>query len=120
MSISRRDFSKALLAGIATSQLLPIPSSSASQKLAMPGAFRGRVVSVHHPASIIANRYSADAVHQMVSKGMMELTGAPGAAEAWRVFFEPGDVVGIKLNGVGAPYVRSAPEVLQEIIAGLG
>ena len=52
-------------------------------------------------------------------KGMVELTGAPDWVAAWRQFFEPGDVVGIKLNPVGQPEVISSPEVLHEIIAGL-
>ena len=34
---------------------------------------------------------------------MMELTGADGWVDAWRQFFEPGDVVGIKVNPVGQP-----------------
>jgi hypothetical protein len=50
---------------------------------------------------------------------MMELTGAPSPEEAWRFFFKPGDVVGLKLNPVGRPFVMSAPEVVVEIIEGL-
>jgi uncharacterized protein (DUF362 family) len=49
----------------------------------------------------------------------MELTGAPSLVDAWRVFVEPGDVVGIKLNPVGRPFCMSAPEVVQTIIEGL-
>src|SRR5438270_11191865 len=55
----------------------------------------------------------------MISRGMMELTEAPAAVEAWRKFFSPGDVVGIKLNPVGFPHIVSAPEVLHPIVAGL-
>jgi hypothetical protein len=55
----------------------------------------------------------------MMHKGMMELTGAPSPQEAWRVFFGPADVVGVKLNPVGRPYVISAPEVFLEIVEGL-
>jgi hypothetical protein len=40
-------------------------------------------------------------------------------AAAWRYFFEPGDVVGIKLNPVGRPFVMSSPEVVQAIVNGL-
>jgi uncharacterized protein (DUF362 family) len=52
-------------------------------------------------------------------RGMQELTGADGWVDAWKRFFEPGDVVGIKVNPVGMPHVISAPEVLREIIAGV-
>ena len=94
---------------------MPAPTAA----LGIPGPYRGRVVSVYHPACIVSGQYQAEPVRQMIAKGMMELTGAPSPAEAWRAFFGPGDVVGIKLNPVGQPYVISAPEVLREIIEGL-
>ena len=56
----------------------------------------------------------------MMRRGIMELTGAPSWTEGWRALFEPGDVVGIKVNPVGQPFLISAPEVFQEIVAGLG
>ncbi len=68
---------------------------------------------------MIDRKYQRDAVRGMLNKGMMELTGAPTPQEAWRFFFEPGDVVGLKLNPVGRPAVMSSPEVVQEIVAGL-
>jgi len=46
------------------------------------------------------------------------MTAAVIWVAAWRAFFEPGDVVGVKLNPVGAPDVASCPEVFHEIIAG--
>src|ERR1035437_10637417 len=72
--------------------------------LGIPGAFRGKVVEVRHPGSLISGQYQREPVRAMVRKGMMELTGAPSSAEAWRYFVEPGDVVGIKVNPVGQPY----------------
>jgi uncharacterized protein (DUF362 family) len=55
----------------------------------------------------------------MFRQGMTGLTGASDSKAAWSAFFEPGDVVGIKVNPVGAPHVISSPEVLNEIIGGL-
>jgi len=55
----------------------------------------------------------------MMERGLRELTGAESWPDAWRRFFQPGDVVGIKLNPVGAPYLISAPEVLHPILDGL-
>jgi hypothetical protein len=122
--ISRRQCLRAALAGSAA--LAPLASSfqvsSAADlsRLAMPGPFRGRVVSVHSPSSIAAGKYNAEAVHRMVQKGMTALTGADDAAAAWKYFFERGDVVGIKLNPVGqSSRVVSSAETLREIIAGL-
>lgn len=88
-------------------------------KWSMPGLHPARVVRVAHPGSIVNGAYQRQPVREMVTRGMMELTGAPDVTSAWRAFFEPGDVVGIKLNPVSRPYVISAPEVVQEIIAGL-
>jgi uncharacterized protein (DUF362 family) len=63
---------------------------------------------------------------------MCQLTGADHPEEAWKRFFEPGDVVGIKVNPVGrAPRSGepgrvpgavgsvSSPEVLLEVVRGL-
>lgn len=119
MDLRRRQlFTGALAAaGFATlrerSQAAPLP-------LGIPGPYRGRVVGVEHPASIISGKYQREPVRDMIRKGLMELTGAPSATEAWRVFFQKGDVVGIKVNPVGQPYVISAAEVFQELVAGLG
>ena len=104
-----------LLAGVSVSRA---PAATAG-KLGIPGPYRGRVVAVEHPGSIVSGQYQAAAVRQMMDQGMTQLTGAPTATEAWRAFFEPGEVVGIKVNPVGQPYLISAPEVLHAIIDGL-
>ncbi len=96
-----------------------VSSKADRSKLAIPGLYRGRVVAVEHPGCIVSGQYQAEPVRAMMRKGMAELTGAPSWAEAWRQFAAPGDVVGIKVNPVGAPHVISAPEVLREIIDGL-
>ncbi|MBM3813216.1 MAG: DUF362 domain-containing protein [Acidimicrobiia bacterium] len=112
-AISRRDFALASLgasASVALAQTAQTSSRADASRLSMPGLFRGRVVAVHHPA---------DAVPAMFERGMRELTGAPDKTAAWKLFFEPGDVVGIKLNPVGMPYVINRADVTREIIAGL-
>jgi uncharacterized protein (DUF362 family) len=88
-------------------------------KWSVPGLYPGRVVRVEHPGSIVSGAYQREPIREMMRRGMTELTGAPDWVQAWRMFFQPGDVVGIKLNPVSRPYVMSAPEVVQEIIAGL-
>lgn len=99
----------------------------ARPEFGIPGAFPGRVVEVHHPGSVgDDNRVNADAVRSMMSRGMRELTGADHEQAAWRRFFEPGDVVGIKVNPVGFSDRKkglassiSSPEVLVEVVEGL-
>lgn len=90
-----------------------------SGKLGIPGPYPGRVVAVHHPGCIIKNRYQQKPLRQIMHQGMMNLTGAETPAEAWRVFFEPGDVVGVKVNLSAMTVMISSPKVLHEIIAGL-
>ncbi len=85
----------------------------------MPGPYPGKVVAVHHPACIVDGKYQARPIEDVMHKGMMELTGAPGWQDAWRVFFEAGDVVGIKVSPVGGPNLCSDALVLHQIIAGL-
>jgi hypothetical protein len=94
-------------------------SRSTANKLTIPGPYRGRVISVAHPGSIIAGRYQREACEKMIRKGMMELTGAPDHIAAWRTFVQPGEVIGIKLNPVGRPNVISSPEMVQVIISHL-
>lgn len=94
-------------------------ATAQTARLGIPGPYPGRVVAVHHPRSYAGDRYDATAVRAMIDRGMMSLTGAPSAAEAWRVFFQPGDVVGLKLNPVGQPFVISSPKVVHAIIDGL-
>jgi uncharacterized protein (DUF362 family) len=96
-----------------------VSSKADASRLAMPGLFRGRVVAIEHPGCILQGRYQAEPVQQMMRKGMTDLTGTGGWVDAWRLFVEPGDVVGIKVNPVGQPHVISAAEVVREIIAGL-
>ena len=117
MTQQRRDFLKSTF--LAAGAAYPARQAAAATKLGIPGPFRGRVVSVDHPGSILAAGYQREQVRRMMHKGMMELTGAPSPQEAWRFFFQPGDVVGVKLNPVGQPHVISAPEVVREIVDGL-
>src|SRR5229473_2551183 len=120
MAATRRHCLTSLAGGLATAQLSAQVSSKAdSTKLAMPGLYRGRVIAVQNPAAIVSGQFQREPIRQMIRKGMAELTHTDGGADAWRQFFGPGDIVGIKLNPVGQPHVMSSAEVVREIIAGL-
>jgi hypothetical protein len=88
-------------------------------KLGIPGPYPGRVIEARNPAMIKDGVKNREAVRQTVARGMKELTGADDAVEAWRTFFEPGDVVGIKMNPVGNPLANSSSELMLEVIEGL-
>ncbi len=120
MGSTRRHCLKSLAAGLGAAPLAAQVSSKAdASKLAMPGLYRGRVIAVESPASIVSGQFQREPIRQMIRKGMAELTGTDGGADAWRQFVQPGDVVGVKVNPVGKPHVISSPEVVREIIAGL-
>lgn len=94
----------------------PIPKPS---PMGMPGLFPGRVVEVHNPKAIVNNHVSQPIIRQMLDRGMRELTGESSSATAWKRFFSPQDVVGIKINPSGAPTCYSSPEIVKEIIHSL-
>jgi hypothetical protein len=87
--------------------------------LGLPGPYPGRVVEVRNPAMIREGKKDRDAIKAAVDRGMVGLTGADDAVEAWRTFFEPGDVVGIKMNPVGKPLANSSSELMLEVVEGL-
>src|SRR5436853_6973670 len=107
-----------LLAGAAAA-LIPTVSVAEpddSAKFALPGPFRGRVVEVTHPGSVVNHKVRQEPVKEMMRRGMMSLTGAADEAAAWKRFFKPGDVVGIKVCPVGRPRSVRQPETMLDVI----
>jgi hypothetical protein len=94
-------------------------SKAERSRLALPGLYRGRVIAIEDRRSIVSGQYQAATIRDMMRRGMTELTGDAGWVDSWRRFFEPGDVVGIKVNPVGQPHVISDASVVHEIIEGL-
>ena len=84
----------------------------------MPGPYPGRVVSVKSPKAVDTSTGKADetVVRKMMSQGMRTLTGAATTTDAWRRFFQPSDVVGIKVNCGGYPHCISAYEIVAEVV----
>jgi uncharacterized protein (DUF362 family) len=87
----------------------------------MPGPYPGSVISVKADNSIDSETEKVDptVVAEMVRRGMTALTGEPTARDAWRKFFSPSDVIGIKVNCSGAPGICSHPQVVAEIVRNL-
>jgi hypothetical protein len=91
---------------------------TAAGGLGMPGPYPGQVVSVKSDKALDpgGERVDADVVREMMARGMCALVGEKDAAAAWRRFFEPADVVGIKVNCGGRPWVVSSPVVVAEVV----
>jgi hypothetical protein len=85
-------------------------------KMAAPGLYPGQVVEARNPAMCRSGIRDGAAIRSTLDKGMKELTGATDAVEAWKHFFEPGDVVGIKVVPNGQPDAHSSFEIVLEVI----
>jgi hypothetical protein len=87
----------------------------------MPGPYPGRVVSVKSAKCLSEDgtKINDEAVREMMERGMRALTGDATATGAWRRFFAPDDVVGIKVNAGGRPWVVSSHEIVAETIRNL-
>jgi uncharacterized protein (DUF362 family) len=107
-----------LLTGVHASAQKP-GATSRPTDLSVPGPYPGRVIEVHNPKMIRDGVKNREAIDASVGQGLTALTGADDAVSAWRRFFEPGDVVGIKMNPVGNPLANTSSELMLAVIAGL-
>jgi hypothetical protein len=84
----------------------------------MPGPYPGTVVSVASDRSVdvATNASDPEVVREMMARGMCALTGTSKPLDAWRRFIEPSDVVGIKVNCGGYPFVVSDYGVVAETV----
>jgi uncharacterized protein (DUF362 family) len=95
------------------------PGAGRAPAKGLPGEFPGRVVEVRHPGSCPGGTPDLEAVRRMVAKGISTLTSIDEPVEAWRSMFEPGDVVGIKVNPVGQPHAISNYATVHALVEGL-
>jgi hypothetical protein len=87
----------------------------------MPGPYPGKVVSVKSAKCLSEDglKIAGEVVREMMERGMRALTGDAKTVDSWRRFFTPEDVVGIKVNAGGRPWVVSSHEVVAETIRNL-
>jgi len=124
--IDRRTF-----LGAAAIPFLGMPAVSAQQsgggpqpagqggKLGVPGPYPGRVIEVQSARLKRSAKADRAAIRAALDRGLTQLTGAEHPVEAWRVFVEPGEAVGIKVVPNGHPGAHSSPELVLEVIDGL-
>ena len=87
-------------------------------KHAIPGPFPGKVVAVTDPKALVDDKPDAKVVADMFERGLRGLTGK-AMKESFDLFFEPNDVIGIKVNPVGPPLIQTKIEVTQAVVAWL-
>jgi hypothetical protein len=117
-SLAALPFAGALARQEALPKLNVVTKYAPEGKLGMPGPYPGRVVSVRSASCVdeATNDANDTVVREMMARGMCALTGEATAAAAWRRFFVPSDVVGIKVNCGGYPFVVSSYEIVAETI----
>ena len=81
----------------------------------IPGPHPGRVVQVADPRALNEDVVDAAVVREMLEAGLAALTGKT-ARESFGSFFEPTDVVGLKVNPVGAPVINTRLELTEAVI----
>ena len=82
----------------------------------MPGKFAGKVVQVTNNNSVVENKIVYNAAYDMVAKGMLSLTGASSLKDAWKMFVNEKDKIGLKVNPVAGPTLSTSIEITQAII----
>lgn len=87
----------------------------------MPGPYPGKVVSVKSAKCLSEDgrQINGEVVREMMERGMRVLTGDSKTIDSWRRFFAPEDVVAIKVNAGGRPWVVSSHEIVAETIRNL-
>ena len=130
-AMDRRAFVRLLAAAPFTPALAQAPASpDAAPKVrivtsyppaarpGMPGPHPGRVVAVRSDRCVDPATSAADdtVVREMMARGISALTGERTVGAAWRRFVQPADVVGIKVNCGGHPWVVSSHEIVAEVV----
>jgi hypothetical protein len=114
--ITRRRFVRdsALLAGGAV-----LLGDALACRHAPHSAAKSRVVGVAVDGMLADMEYDPASVHRAFEAGLRELTGERTLAHAWSSLVSPSDVVGVKVNCIGAPRISTSLASINETVAGL-
>lgn len=82
----------------------------------LPGPFPGRVIEVADEKAMPGGKPDGAVIKAMFEKGIRELTGKD-LAESFKLFFEAGDIVGLKVNPVGPGLISTRLELV-DVVAG--
>ncbi len=113
---TRREFIKnsAILVGSAIFGESEFVTRSRGERLA-----KSRVISVASEDMLKEGMYNPEAVKRAFAAGIKELTGQKTLENAWSSLFSPDDVVGIKINCIGAPKISTSLASINATVAGL-
>ncbi len=81
----------------------------------LPGKFPGKVVKVSDSNALVDNIYNAVVIQDMFEKGIQSLSGKD-MKQTFNILFNKDDVIGIKVNPVGAGLISTRLELVNSII----
>jgi len=84
-------------------------------KTSLPGKYPGKVVQLTNPEAMSDEKVNKLIIDKMFSSGIEHLTGK-SLEESFSLFFTDDDVVGIKVNPVGAGLISTRLEVVDSVI----
>jgi uncharacterized protein (DUF362 family) len=77
---------------------------------------KSRVVQIRSPLVITdGGGIDIDILHQMIETGLNALSGAGDYGEYLQTVFSPGDVIGLKVNGLAGPGMSTRAEVVNTV-----
>lgn len=85
----------------------------------LPGLFPGKVTEVFHSTCVNDKKISIKAVEEMLTRGMLQLTGSKNIEKAWRMFVKPGEKIGLKVNPVAGKDLSTSIELVKTVISQL-
>lgn len=92
-------------------EILEIPRTENS----LPGKFPGRTVQVYDNKALVEDKFNAERINNMFEGGLKELCGSE-PDKCFSMFFSKDDVVGIKVNPVGAGLISTRLELVDAVI----
>ncbi|MCP4546316.1 MAG: DUF362 domain-containing protein [bacterium] len=92
-------------------EILEIPRTKSS----IPGPYPGRLVEVYDEAAMPEGEPAADVVKDMFERGIKKLTGK-SMKSSFKKLFSKRDIVGIKVNPVGAGLINTRLELVDAVI----
>ncbi len=90
---------------------LKVPKTSSS----LPGPFPGRVVKITNPSILQEDNLSISELEKTFIEGITKLTGKD-SEESFKMLFKSDDVIGIKVNPVGAGFINTRVELVEIVI----
>lgn len=82
----------------------------------MPGKFPGKVLVVKNINSVVNDVPVEAAAYLMLQKSMLELTGQKNLKKAWKMFVNPGEKIGLKVNPVAGKLLSTSHAVVQSVV----